>query len=82
MFQHLRVVQGGRDKAGFLVASFITFRIALLKTMLAISMLMPSIKQKCSCMQERIKIVQQSKKQLKSENVASRLAQNIFTIAS
>jgi hypothetical protein len=64
------------------MASFITFRTALSKTMLAISMLTSSAKQKCSCKQERIKIAQQSKKQVKFENVARRLTQNIFATAS
>jgi hypothetical protein len=41
-----------------LMVSFITFHAALLKTMLAVSKLTPSAKQKWSCMQERIKIVQ------------------------
>jgi hypothetical protein len=50
--------------------------------MLAISMLMPSAKQKWSYVQERIKIVQQSNKQVKFKNVASRLTQNIFTTTS
>jgi hypothetical protein len=50
--------------------------------MLAISRPTPSTKRKYFCVQERIKIVQQSKKQLKFENVASRLTQNIFTTAS
>jgi hypothetical protein len=50
--------------------------------MLAISMLMPSTKQKCSYVQERIKIVQQRKKKVNFENVASRLTQNIFTTVS
>jgi hypothetical protein len=50
--------------------------------MLAISMLMPSAKQKCSYMQERIKIAQQSKKQVKIKNVASRLTLNIFVTTS
>jgi hypothetical protein len=35
-----------------------------------------------SCVQERIKIAQQSKKQVKSENIASTLTQNIFATAS
>jgi hypothetical protein len=52
---------------------FITFHTALSKTMLAVSKLMPSGKQKWSYMQERIKIAQQSKKQVKFENIASRL---------
>jgi hypothetical protein len=46
--------------------------------MLAVSKLMPSGKQKWSYVQERIKIAQQSKKQVKFENIASRLNQNIF----
>jgi hypothetical protein len=50
--------------------------------MLAISKLTPSAKQKCSCVQEKIKITQQSKKQIKFENIASRLTQNIFTTPS
>jgi hypothetical protein len=50
--------------------------------MLAISKLTPSAKRKCSCVQERIKIVQQSKKQVNFENIASRLNQNIFTTPS
>jgi hypothetical protein len=37
---------------------------------------------KCSCMQERIKIAQQSKKQVKSKNIATKLTQNILTTAS
>jgi hypothetical protein len=49
------------------MASFITLHAALLKTMLAISMLMPSTKQKCSNVQERIKIAQQS-----NENVPTK----------
>jgi hypothetical protein len=43
---------------------------------------MPSTKQKWSCVQERIKIVQQRNKKVKFENVASRLTQNIFTDTS
>jgi hypothetical protein len=50
--------------------------------MLAISSLTPSTKQKYSYVQERIKIAQQSKKQLKFENVTSRFTQNIFATAS
>jgi hypothetical protein len=63
------------------MASFITFRTILLKTMLAISMLLSFTKQKCSCVQERIKIAQQSKKQVKFDIVASRITQNIFATA-
>jgi hypothetical protein len=62
--------------------SFITFRVALSKTMLAVSKIMPYAKRKCFCVQERIKIVQQSKKQVKFENIASRLTQNIFATLS
>jgi formate dehydrogenase maturation protein FdhE len=65
-----------------LTASFITFHNTLSKTMLAVSMLMPSAKRKWSCMQERIKIAQQSKKQVKFENITSRLTQNIFATPS
>jgi hypothetical protein len=54
----------------------------LSQIMLAISMLTPSAKRKCSCVQKRIKIVQQNKKQLKFENVDSRLTQNIIATAS
>jgi hypothetical protein len=50
--------------------------------MLAASELMPSTKWKYFYMQERIKIVQQSKKQVISEKIASRLTQNSFTIPS
>jgi hypothetical protein len=64
------------------MAFFITFHAALSKTMLAISKLTPSAKQKCSCVQERIKIAQQNKKQVKFENIASKLTQNIFTTPS
>jgi hypothetical protein len=64
------------------MASFITFHATLWKTMLAVSKVMPSTKQKCSCVQERIKIAQQSKKQVKLENIASGLTQNIFTTLS
>jgi hypothetical protein len=64
------------------MASFITFHAALSKTMSAASKLMPYAKWKCSCMQERIKIAQQSKKQVQFENIASRLTQNIFATAS
>jgi hypothetical protein len=56
------------------MASFITFRATFSKTMLALSKLTPFTKRKCSYVQERIKIVQQNKKQVKLENVASRLA--------
>jgi hypothetical protein len=35
--------------------------------MMATSLLTPSAKRKCSCMEERIKIARQSKKQLKFE---------------
>jgi hypothetical protein len=62
--------------------SFITFYAALSKTMLAVSKLTPSTKQKCSCVQERIKIVHQSKIQVKLKNVASRQTQKIFTTLS
>jgi hypothetical protein len=55
------------------MASFITFHTTLSKTVLAVSTLTPSAKQKCSCVQERIKIAQQSKKQVKFENIGSRL---------
>jgi hypothetical protein len=65
-----------------LTVSFITFRATLLKTMLAVSKLTPSAKQKWPCVQERIKIAQQSKKQVKFENIASRLTQNIFATPS
>jgi hypothetical protein len=64
------------------MTSFITFHATLLKTMLVVSKLTPSAKRKCSCVQEKIKIVQQSKKQIKFKNIASRLTQNIFTISS
>jgi hypothetical protein len=64
------------------MASFITFYAALSKTMLAVSKLMPSAKRKYFCVQERIKIAPQSKKQVKFENIASRLTQNIFTTLS
>jgi hypothetical protein len=64
------------------MVSFITFCVALLKIMLAISKLTPFFKQKCTCVQERIEIAQQSKKQLKFENIASRLTQNIFATPS
>jgi hypothetical protein len=37
---------------------------------------------KIFCVQERIKIAQQSKKQVKFENIASTLTQNIFTTPS
>jgi hypothetical protein len=50
--------------------------------MLAASKLMPSAKQKCSYIQERIKVAQQNKKQEKYENIASRLTQNSFTTPS
>jgi hypothetical protein len=50
--------------------------------MLAISMLTPSAQQKYSSVQERIKITQQSKKQVKYKNIASRLTENIFTTVS
>jgi hypothetical protein len=63
------------------MAAFITFCAALSRTMLDIPMLTPSAKRKSSCVQERIKIAQQSKKQAKFENVASRLTHNIFTTA-
>jgi hypothetical protein len=46
---HLWIVQGGRYKAGILTVSFITLRETLLKTMWAISSLMPSAKRKRSC---------------------------------
>jgi hypothetical protein len=46
----------------------LTLRAALLKTMLATSSLMSSAKQKCLCVKKRIKIAQQSKKQLKFES--------------
>jgi hypothetical protein len=49
---------------------------------LAASKLTPYAKQKCSCMQERIKVARQSKKQVKSENIASRLTQNSFVTSS
>jgi hypothetical protein len=64
------------------MVSFITFRATLSKTMLAISMLTPSAQQKYSSVQERIKITQQSKKQVKYKNIASRLTENIFTTVS
>jgi hypothetical protein len=64
------------------MASSITFGTTFSKTMLAISKLTPSGKQKYSYMQERIKIVQQSKKQVKFEYIASRLTQNIFATPS
>jgi formate dehydrogenase maturation protein FdhE len=64
------------------MAFFITFRAALSKTMLVISKLTPSAKQKCSRVQERIKIVQQNKKQVKFKNITSKLTQNIFTTPS
>jgi hypothetical protein len=51
-------------------------------TMLAISKLTPSTKQKCSYVQERIKIAQESKKQVKFENIANGLTQNFFTTLS
>jgi hypothetical protein len=51
------------------MVSFITFRTTLLKTMLVVSKLTPSAKQKWTCMQERIKIVQQRKKQVKFDNI-------------
>jgi hypothetical protein len=44
------------------MVSFITFCVALSKTMLVVSKLMPSGKQKCSYVQERIKIAQQRRK--------------------
>jgi hypothetical protein len=62
--------------------SFITFRAALSKTMLAASELMPSARRKYSCVQERIKVAKQSKKQVKSKNIASRLTQNSFATPS
>jgi hypothetical protein len=65
-----------------LMTSFITLRAALLKTMLAISLLTPSAKRKCSYVQGRIKSAQHRQKQLKFKNVASRLIQNIFTTMS
>jgi hypothetical protein len=64
------------------MASLLTFHIALLRTMLAVSKLMPSVKQKCSYIQKRIKIAQQSKKHVKFENIASRVTQNIFATPS
>jgi CBS domain containing-hemolysin-like protein len=64
------------------LASFITFYAALLKIMLALSKITPSTKQKYSYMQERIKIAQQSKIQIKLENIASRLTQNIIRATS
>jgi hypothetical protein len=65
-----------------LTTSFITVRASLLKTMLAISSLTPFAKLKCSYVQKRIKITQQRKKQLKFENVAIRLTENIFITVS
>jgi hypothetical protein len=62
--------------------SFITFCVTLSKTMLAVFKLTPSAKRKCFCVQARIKITQQSKKQVKFKNIASRLTQNIFTTLS
>jgi hypothetical protein len=62
--------------------SFITFRAALSKTMLATSKLTPFAKRKCSCVQERIKVAQKSKKQVKSKNIASRLTQHSFATPS
>jgi hypothetical protein len=64
------------------MVSFITFHAALSNTMLAISKLTPSTKQKCSYVQERIKIAQESKKQVKFENIANGLTQNFFTTLS
>jgi hypothetical protein len=64
------------------MASFINFHAAMSKTMLAVSKLMHSSKQKCSCVQERIKVVQQIKKQVKFENIANRLTQNFFATLS
>jgi hypothetical protein len=64
------------------MASFITFHAALSKTMLAAFEVTPSAKRKCSCVQERIKVAQQSKKQVKSENIASKLTQNNFATLS
>jgi hypothetical protein len=64
------------------MTSFITFRASLSNVMLAASKLTPSAKQKCSYVQERIKIAQQSKKQVKSKNIASRLTQNILATTS
>jgi hypothetical protein len=43
---------------------------------------MPFAKQKYSYVEERIKIAQQSKKQLKFENVASKIIQNIVATVS
>jgi hypothetical protein len=65
-----------------LMVSFITFRAALSKTMLAVSKLTSSAKRKCSCVQERNNIVQQSKKQVKFKNIATGLTQNIFATPS
>jgi hypothetical protein len=64
------------------MVSFIIFHTALSKTMVTVSKLTPSTKRKCSNVQERIKIAQQSKKQVKFENIASRLTQNILTTLS
>jgi hypothetical protein len=60
------------------MASFINFHAAMSKTMLAVSKLKPSSKQKCSCVQERIKVVQQ----VKFENIANRVTQNFFATLS
>jgi hypothetical protein len=82
MVQYLRVYKAVETRWACLMASFITFRATLSKTMLALSKLMPSTKQKCSCMQERITIAQQSKLQVRLENIDSRLTQNIFATPS
>jgi hypothetical protein len=82
MVQYLRVYKAVETRWACLTASFITFHATLSKTMLALSKLMPSAKQKCSCMQERITIAQQSKLQVKLENIDSRPTQNIFATPS
>jgi hypothetical protein len=73
MVQHLQVVQGGRDKADVFDGVLYHFSCSLVED--NVSHLYANIfcQTKCSCVQERIKITQQRKKQVKFKNVASRL---------
>jgi hypothetical protein len=62
LLSHLDHVPRVDTRQACLMTSFITLHEALLKTMLAIYLLTPSVERKCSCVQDRNKIAQRTKK--------------------
>jgi hypothetical protein len=65
LLQDLRVEHGDRYQVGVLDGVFDYLTRSLVEDNVGLSSVTPSAKRKCSYVEERIKITQQSKKQLK-----------------